>query len=579
MNPSTALAEVLVDELVRGGVREAVLAPGSRSAPLALALHAADAVGRLRLHVRIDERSAGFLALGLAKAAGSPVPVVTTSGTATANLHPAVLEAAHAGVPLVVLTADRPPELRGNGANQTVDQVALYGGAVRLFRDLGVPEARAGQNAYWRATVCRALAAATGALSGDPGPVHLNLPLRDPLLPDGDPEWVESLSGRADGGPWTAVREAPAGPSAGPGAPAAAAGSARTLVLAGDAPPDLGALARATAEANGWPLLAEPSSNARGGPCAVPAYGLLLDTPGYLAAHRPDRVVCFGRPTLSRAVQRLLADPRVRVDRVPAGPRYPDPGSSARAVGRGRPGMSGMSGMSGRPDAAWRDSWVTAGRRAAAAIDAVLDAPDADPRDEARLARDLVSALPAGSLLVLGSSKPVRDVDLYAPPREGLTVLANRGAAGIDGTLSTALGAALAHQRAGGGPAYALMGDLTFLHDANGLVLGPAEPRPDLCIVVVNNDGGAIFALLEQGAPAHAGAFERVFATPHGVDLAALCAATDTPYARVDDTAGLAAALAPQAGVRVVEVRTDRSAVRERRARLRTAGGAALGRD
>jgi 2-succinyl-5-enolpyruvyl-6-hydroxy-3-cyclohexene-1-carboxylate synthase len=561
VNPSTALATVLVDELARGGVREAVLAPGSRSAPLALALHDADAAGLLRLHVRVDERSAGFLALGLAKASAVPVPVVTTSGTATANLHPAVLEASHAGVPLVALTADRPPELRGNGANQTVDQAKLYGGAARLFRDLGAPEQRAGQNAYWRSTVCRALAAAQGSLTRDPGPVHLNLPLREPLVPDGSAEWVESLDGRPDGAAWTQV--APAGAAVGP-APEA---PARSVVLAGDCPPVLGRLARATAEAGGWPLLAEPSSNARGGPNAVPAYGLLLDGVDFFDGHRPERVVCIGRPTLSRAVQRLLADPRVRVDRIPATARWADPGSAAGWVVGIPPTPADP------PERAWLAGWVRAGLRAAAAVDALLDAGELG---EERLARDVVAAVPDGALLVLGSSKPVRDVDLHAAPRDGVTILANRGVAGIDGTVSTAVGAALAYQRAGGGPAYALLGDLTFLHDANGLLLGPAEPRPDLCLVVVNNDGGGLFGLLEQGAPEHSAAFERVFGTPHGVDLGAICAATGVAYEQVADPAGLRAALVPGPGVRVVEVRTDRSAARGVQARLRAAVAAAL---
>ncbi|MCW2614708.1 MAG: menD, partial [Frankiales bacterium] len=213
MNPSTALARVLVDELVRGGVREAVLSPGSRSAPLAFALHDADAAGRLRLHVRIDERSAAFLALGLAKASGRPVPVVTTSGTATANLHPAVLEASHSGTPLLLLTADRPPELRGTGANQTVDQLALYGDAVRLFVELGTPGERAGDNAAWRSTTCRVLSAALGELGSPPGPVHLNLGLREPLTPDGDDTWLEALEGRPDGAAWT-TRVPPQAPAA-----------------------------------------------------------------------------------------------------------------------------------------------------------------------------------------------------------------------------------------------------------------------------------------------------------------------------------------------------------------------------
>ncbi|MDP9497013.1 MAG: 2-succinyl-5-enolpyruvyl-6-hydroxy-3-cyclohexene-1-carboxylic-acid synthase, partial [Actinomycetota bacterium] len=240
MNPSTALARVLVDELVRGGVREAVLSPGSRSAPLAFALHRAETRGRLRLHVRIDERSAAFLALGLAKASGRPVPVVTTSGTAAANLHPAVLEAAHADVPLLLLTADRPPELRATGANQTVDQIGLYGGAARLFAEVGVPEARAGSVAYWRALTCRALAAATDDGGGAAGPVHLNLALREPLVPDEDEQWVEPLDGRPDGRPWTQRVAAETRPPQ-DDLPA------RTVVVLGDAPSGATAAALALA--------------------------------------------------------------------------------------------------------------------------------------------------------------------------------------------------------------------------------------------------------------------------------------------------------------------------------------------
>jgi 2-succinyl-5-enolpyruvyl-6-hydroxy-3-cyclohexene-1-carboxylate synthase len=205
VNPSTAFARVLVDELVRGGVTDAVLAPGSRSAPVALALAAAERAGRLRLHVRIDERTAAFLALGLAKASGRPVPVLTTSGTAAAHLHAAVLEADASGVPLLALTADRPPELRGTGANQTIDQRGLYGGAVRWTADVGVPEAgrEEAQNRYWRSLAAKALVVARGVVSGDPGPVHLNLALREPLMPDDDGDLTGPWRGRDDGAPWT----------------------------------------------------------------------------------------------------------------------------------------------------------------------------------------------------------------------------------------------------------------------------------------------------------------------------------------------------------------------------------------
>jgi len=560
VNPSTALARVLVDELVRGGVREAVLAPGSRSAPMAMALHAADAAGLLRLHVRIDERSAGFLALGLARASGQPVAVLTTSGTATANLHPAVLESAEAGVPLVLLTADRPPDLRSTGANQTVPQLGLYGPAVRLFHEVGVPERRAGQNGYWRALVGRALAAARGLRTADPGPVHLNLALREPLVPDLDPDWPEPLDGRAGGLPWVAVRTALTAPAA------ADDGPARTLVVVGDAPPTEGAAAVRLAQARGWPVLSEPSGHARSGPNAVPGGALLLATPGFLDRLRPDRVLVVGRPTLARPVHELLTDPAVDVHVVSPGPRYPDAARTARVVLAAVPEPG-----SHRPDvdAQWLAGWRRAGAAARSAIDEVLDA---DPAGQPRVARDLLSALPAGSLLVAGSSLPLRDLFLAGHPRDGVTVLANRGASGIDGTVSTAVGAALAWQAAGGGRAFALLGDLTLLHDANGLVIGPDEPRPDLTVVVVDNDGGGVFALLEQGGPEHAAGFERVFGTPHGVDLAALCGATQTPHVRVSDTAGLVdAVLDPRGGLQVVQIRTDRTGARDLHERLAAA--------
>lgn len=544
MNPSTALARVLVDELVRSGVREAVLSPGSRSAPLAFALHAADRAGRLRLHVRIDERSAAFLALGLAKASGRPVPVVTTSGTATANLHPALLEASHSGVPLVVLTADRPPELRGTGANQTVDQVGLYGGAVRLFAEVGTPDERSGQNAYWRALTCRAIACATGALGTAAGPVHLNLGLREPLVPS-DGDWVEPLEGRPDGAAWTSFVRA-AEPAVADDLPP------RTVVVIGDCAGDLAAAALRLAEQRGFPVVAEPSSSAVG----IPAAELVLAVDGWLERHTPERVLVVGRPTLSRVVARLVG--AAPADVVATAGEWPDPARRASRV------LAAVPSPDGPVEPGWLDSWRVAGDLARKAVDEVLG----DELSEPAVAVEVVAA--AEGLLVVGSSKPVRDVFL-AGGREGLRVLANRGAAGIDGTVSTAIGAALAH----GGRTLALLGDLTFLHDSNGLVLGPDEPRPDLTIVVVNNDGGAIFGLLEQGAQEHADAFERVFGTPHGVDLSALCTATRTPYALVTTREQLREAL-PGSGIRVVEVCTDRAAAIALDRALRAAVAAAL---
>jgi 2-succinyl-5-enolpyruvyl-6-hydroxy-3-cyclohexene-1-carboxylate synthase len=555
MNPSTALATVLVDELLRCGVREAVLSPGSRSTPLALALQAADDEGRVRLHVRIDERSAGFLALGLAKVSRAPVPVVTTSGTAAANLHPAVLEADQSGVPLLVLTADRPPELRSTGANQTIDQVKLYGSAVRLFAEVGTPDAVVGLTAYWRALAGRAAAAALGTLSRDPGPVHLNLAFREPLVPNGDASWPEPLGGRPDGQPWTLVEPADTL------APNASL-PARTLVMVGDAVPELGRDAVRLAEERGWPVISEPSGNARSGPNAVSTGGLLLASPPFLVEARPDHVLVVGRPTVSRAVMALLSDPRVSVSVVAGAERWADATRTAAHVLPGLPVSDGHH----EPDEEWLQTWRDAEAAARAALDDLLDEGLSEPR----LARDLCAALPADALLYLGSSMPVRDVFHSAAARDGVTVLANRGAAGIDGTISSAIGAALAWQRSGGGRAFALVGDLTALHDGNGLILGPDEMRPDLTIVVVNNDGGAIFGLLEQSGEEHADAYERVFGTPHGVDLAAWCGATQTPFTRAHDVvAALTAALDPRGGLQVVELRTDRADVAKRQAALR----------
>ena len=565
--PSVALATALVDELARCGVTDAVLSPGSRSAPLAFALADADAAGRLRLHVRIDERSAGFLALGLAKASGTPVVVVTTSGTAAANLHPAVVEASESAVPLLVLTADRPPELRATGASQTIDQVKMFGDSVRLFHEVGAPTGDPHEDPYIRALACRGFAAAAGTVSGRGGPVHLNLALRDPLVPAAgrpaagaaDPQ-PGPPSGRAHGRPWTVV-----GAVAAPQPPPADDWPARSLVVVGDAEAQVGAAAARLAQLRGWPLLAEPSSGARCGPNALRAGHLLLGVDDWLDRHLPERVLVVGHPTLHRQVASLLRHPQVRVEVVVSAGGWPDAGRSAAAVLAAVPAQGGHHP---HLDVDWLPAWQEADRVACAVVASAHHGPEAasgsGPLTGTVVAADLMAGLPAGSLLVAGSSMPVRDL-AYAAPREGVTVLCNRGAAGIDGTVSTAVGAALAWQRAGGGPAFALLGDLTFLHDANGLVMGPDEPRPDLCLVVVNNDGGAIFSLLEQGEPSLAASYERIFGTPHGVDLAALCGATGTPHTRVSTSAELVgAATDPRGGLQVVEVRLDRGQDRPR---------------
>lgn len=537
MHPSTAQARVIVDELVRCGVRHVVACPGSRNAPLSMAVFEAAAVGRITLHVRIDERSAGFLALGIGKAGAGPAVVCCTSGTAVANLHPAVLEAHHSGVPLLALTADRPAELHGTGANQTIEQRGLFGAAAPCV-DMPLAQRRAGGNAGWRSTVCQAVALAAG------GPVQVNVPFREPLVPDGDPAWPESLDGRPAGEPWTRWHGTTVtGPGAGGLSP-------RTVLVAGDGDPERIAAASAAAAKAGWPVIAEPTAV---GPALaggdVLANGSLLLNAGGMPA--PEDVVVVGRPTLSRGVGSLARSAR-RV--VLLG--WTDPQRLAAEV-------ADHLDVLPTPDPDWLPAWQAADRAAGTAVDESL-------RDEPwptglHVARDLVAALPADGVLFLGSSNPVRFVDFAGRPGPDQVVLANRGVAGIDGSVSTAVGIALATPDR---PCYALLGDLTFLHDVNGLLIGPQEQRPDLTVVVLNDDGGGIFATLEQGAPEYAASFERMFGTPHHADLVALCGAYRVPHTLVTDADKLPAALAPAPGLRVVEIRVDRNGLRDQQARL-----------
>lgn len=541
-NAATALATVLVDELVRCGVREIVLAPGSRSAALAFAAHAAEERGQVRLHVRVDERTAAFLALGMAKSSRRPVAVVTTSGTAVANLHPAVLEASHAGVPLVLLTADRPAGLRGTNANQTTDQVKIFGGSVRGFAD--VPPAYAGadepeQVASWRSLAARMLVTATGSTTA--GPVHLNVQLAEPFTPDTDGGWTTPVEGRPHGSPWITPPDPPAAQVEQLGR------DRRTVVVAGD---DAGPPARVLAEAGGWPILAEPSSGARTGDNAIRTYRLLLADKSL--AGQVERVVVCGHPTLSRPVARLLSRDDVEVVAVDTPTGWTDPGHRVtRVVGAARTEDVGTE-----PESSWLALWQQRDVEVSARLDDLLDdLLDDDVLAPHHVAGAVSAALPPKGLLFVGASNPVRDLDLMAarhPVGGRRLVIANRGLSGIDGSVSTAIGAALA--REGTSRAFALLGDITFLHDGNGLVTGPEETRPELMLVVVNDDGGSVFASLEQGAASYASSFERLFGTPHGIDLAALCQASGTPHRRVTTLEDLHAALgSPVGGVEVVE--------------------------
>ena len=593
MNPSTAFGATFTDELARCGLRDVVLAPGSRSTPLTMAFGVLEREGRLRLHVRVDERSAAFTALGLAKASRRPAAVLCTSGTAAANFHPAVIEADESGVPLLVLTADRPPELRSTGANQAIDQIKLYGGAVRWFCEAGVPETgvpasrvpeagvpeagtREARTAYWRSLACQAWAHAAGSIGGFPGPVHVNLALRDPLVPDGP---VTPLPGRADGTPWTrfperepaTVDDESEDDASGNGSSAHGARATmldlpwteRGVVVCGDGADRAAAGLLRLAGRAGWPVLAEPSSGARRGPCALSAYQYLLARPEF----RPDLIVSAGRPGLSRAQQAFLGSAARHVVIAQGPGRWADPQRTATDVTEAvrltgapdDPPQPGAAGPGAAADGSWLGRWLAADQAVRAVLDQVLDSYEGI--SEPRLARDLVTALPEGALLWLGSSMPIRDADCHMPARGDVRVLASRGASGIDGTVSAAAGAALAHD----GPAFALIGDLTFLHDMPGLAIGPREPRPDLCLIVVNNDGGGIFSMLEQ---ATADGFERLFGTPHGAAAHHLAAAFGLPYHLLDHPDDLTKSL-QGTGLRVVEVRTDRAENAGLRARLR----------
>ncbi|GGC76663.1 2-succinyl-5-enolpyruvyl-6-hydroxy-3-cyclohexene-1-carboxylate synthase [Hoyosella rhizosphaerae] len=509
-----------------------VLCPGSRNAPLAFALHAAEVDDRIRLHVRIDERTAGFLAIGLALGSRCPVPVVMTSGTAVANLTPAVFEANYARVPLIVLSANRPYEMLGTGANQTVEQLGMFNEQVRACISLGIAEENVDQNSQWRSAVCRVLAAARGDRTGNAGPVQFDLPLREPLVPEiGGGTAPE---GRPNGEPWTAT------PRAHLDVPLPIDVSVDTVVIAGHG-------SGLHPELDGLPTVAEPT--------AAHTAGSTIDVHPYaLGELRPKQAIITGRPTLHRSVARVLADPRLAVYALTTGPRWPDVSGNLTAAGT-------RAVLSGTP----RPGWLTDCRDVSTLARHTLRRElERHPKTTGlHVAAAILEASKPGDLLILGASNPVRDIALASPVPDHVTVVSNRGVAGIDGTVSTAIGGALAHN----GRAIALLGDLTFLHDSSGLLLGPHEPRPqDLTIVVANDDGGGIFELLEQGDPIYAGAFERIFGTPHGVNVSALCEAYNIPYLQpeLDDLGRvLSEGSVEVGGVRIVEVRTDRSGLRD----------------
>jgi 2-succinyl-5-enolpyruvyl-6-hydroxy-3-cyclohexene-1-carboxylate synthase len=535
-----ACMSALVDGLASHGLEHACVSPGSRSTALALAL---SRHGGVSVHVHLDERSSAFFALGLAKATGRPVAVACTSGTAAANLFPAVVEASMSRTPLVLLTADRPPELHGVGANQTIDQRDLFGGYVKRFVDAPVagdhPDA-----AHWFGL---GLEAAEMARRHPPGPAHVNVPFRDPLAPSGD----ESEIGHDDPLPSGTTRSNARTRRADVEKLAEQMKEAeRGVVVAGALREDASPVVD-LAHTLGWPLVAEPTSGLRF-PGALSAGAFLLASDAFLSSHVPELVVQVGAAPTSRAGLAFVAEAKrliiVDPDQLIADPARhaslrleADPASLSRSL---------LTRIDARDGSPWWREWEEADRAARRAVDGLIDSWD-EPF-EGRVARDLAACLPDGAALAVGSSMPIRDLDAYMRPRDGVRVLANRGASGIDGFVSTALGVA-----ASGASTFALMGDLTLLHDASGL-LWSAGRGHDAVFVVPNNDGGAIFSFLEQrGLPE----FDGLFLTPHGLDLSKVAAGAGARHALVDRGADLAPTVleaSRSGGVWIVEVPSDR---------------------
>ncbi len=572
MNPTTALSRVIVDELLRCGITDVVLAPGSRSAGLAIALAAAESRGELTLHVRVDERSAGFLALGLGKLSGIPAVVVTTSGTSVANLLPAIIEADYSNVPLLALTADRPAALRGIGANQTINQVGIFGGSVRDAIDMAAPTSAhsedelTSQNRVWRSTVARAVAATTDVMRA--GPVHLNVQFAEPLVPTDEltPEQqleamqVGPLAGRPEGRPWVADARLLGGMSV----PIDevfemllddATIPERGLIVVGDqADGEVTDLVDELGDALGWPIIGEPSGNVAACDTSLAHGALVLANAEFADAHVPDVVITLGRIGLSRAVQRHIARAKFHIA-VDSQPQWSDPTRTADVVVASCP----LPPSEGEIGSDWLESWQRADLLAAVAIETVL-AGEIASFTGMHVARACGQAVPEDGVFFVGPSWPVRHVYNFAANASGSAVtLGNRGTAGIDGCVSTAWGATVAAQRDSQAACVALLGDLTFLYDINGLRVPTQEARPNLVYVVSDNNGGGIFSQLEQGDPRFSDSFDRVFGTPLDADIPATVEALgiDCVVANSLDelNSALTAALAA-GGVHVIVART-----------------------
>lgn len=556
-----------VDELARSGVVHACVCPGSRSTPLALLLRQHPA---MKVWMHLDERSAAFFALGMAKAQRQPVAVVSTSGTAAVNFAPAVVEAWYAHVPLLVLTADRPPELRDVGANQTIDQVRLYGPHVKWSVDVPLPEASDEAIRYARTLACRASAKARASRAG---PVHLSFPFREPLVPTG----AEAPPGaRETRLPYVSINEAPRRPAPAELAPLAAElrSSPRGLIVCGPQDgPDFPAAAVRLGEALGYPVLADPLSEVRCGPhysrLVIDSYDAFLRDADIAEELAPDVALRFGAtPTSKPLLQYLQRHARCRQILVGEDDGWNDPAlivsdllrvdprALCEALLAALPSAARPGGVDGGSDwSDWLERWVQIGQRTRAALQARLAAEGG--LSEPRVFSELAGLLPDGATLFIGNSMPVRDLDTFFPGSgRRIRFLANRGASGIDGVVSSALGASAVSE----GPLVLVIGDLSFYHDMNGLL---AAKRYDLSatIVLLNNGGGGIFSFLPQAdEPEY---FEELFGTPHGLDFHHVAELYGLGYRQIDGweafrSAVRASIAAP--GVTLLEVRTDRRA-------------------
>ena len=500
MNNSTSLARVIVRQIIEAGITDVVVSPGSRNAPLSLAFFSASKRGLIKLHVRIDERTAAFFALGIIKATGRPVPIVCTSGTAVANYHPAVLEASHTNAPLLVLTADRPAILRKTGANQTTEQARIYGKAVRYFADIDGP--------------VFPMELPFDSLRS--GPVHLNVQFDEPMLPDDSEKWLDEIVISAK------VFENRAKPST------LKSDSNRGVLVIGH---DRGGLSvesvRKFAKELGWPIIAEDPLSF---PDAIAHASIFLTSSQIRAALIPQTAIVIGRTTLSRSINAFLklAPTQVVID-----PRMATVDSDRHADKRFTQ-LPVLNTHKASPE--WLEQWDKYALRCAKSIDALTGFT------EAVIAKEIATNLPEGSTLFVSSSRPIRDLEGFATPRSGVTTHANRGLAGIDGNISTALGIALASKQT-----FAVLGDLSFLHDLTGLI---HREEINCTFIVINNDGGGIFSTLPQRG---VDGFESVFGTPHGLDPAAIAKAMGISATTISSVDELKKTLkAPVKGISIV---------------------------